>query len=430
MKKACSVCRLVFMTGSGRGVREIMLLLEMVLIVVLFIISLAPLCNVFYLKSGIDSALSGANAVYCTAKDGAVVLFEDSSDFVINDVSYLSDVLSEVQRYGVGTPEVLITESYSFSYRSSDENDGEDEDEKDVKKDSGYIIAVSDDLYSCISLELERGELKRDCTEYESVVISKGLAASCGFEVGSVFFAMVDGNSVECLVTGILKENGTIIDINSIYEDSLGDNLTADGVGFNLKKYGDEVRFMITVSSDDLPVKTYSAEAFVIVFPDGTDIDGIIGRLDESLGETMNFASLETLYEKSYEEALEDFDRGGMLSILLLSIVVIFNFIGYIVITTREKQRILSIFNICGLSFGKSVIINMVSLLMIGTPALVVGIFASPIILELEGVEYYGFNIFVGAVLVFIVLGFVLSAVMTSILQRIQNDVINLYKKG
>ncbi len=418
MSKIPSLCRLVSMLTSKRKIKELILLLELSLVVVLYIVSFAPLSNAFYLCHGIKNALSGENVIYCTAKEGSIFT-ADVISVGSADTDCLTPVLEEIEALGVRSPEVIATESHYFSYEIKASDDS-----ADAASVQGYFIALSPDWYENVTLSLKKGELTlSDGSEYTDVVISKGFSDAYGYDVGDIINADIDGDEYNCRVTGIAKSNATIVDINVSYEETIN----AGSVGFNMAYYGESTYFMFAVEESLLSLDT--AESFALLFLDETDTDELATALADKFGETMDFATFDTLFQNTYDAELSEFG-GGTLMIVLLTIAVIFNFIGYIVINTREKQRVLSILNICGLSFRKSVLINALSYFMIGVPALLLGIVGAPYILEYNDTVYYGFNIFIGAVLIAIFAGFIAAAVLASILQRGNSDVINLYKKG
>lgn len=119
-----------------------------------------------------------------------------------------------------------------------------------------------------------------------------------------------------------------------------------------------------------------------------------------------------------------------MVLMFLFTITVLFNFVAYIVINTHQKMKILNVMNILGLSFSKSVTINIISLLLVVLPALLVGSICSPYILNNMNIEYYGFNAFLGIAMAIILISVVLIAIITSMWQRKHIDTINIYKKG
>ena len=277
-------------------------------------------------------------------------------------------------------------------------------------------------MYNSLNFELKKGELVNTQDEYLPVVISSHLANR--YNIGDVMSCTINSSTtVLCKVSGILKSNSILVDVNK----QEGSELTVDAVGFNMAKYNDD--FVIAVTSSKMEISEEKVDAALFAFSQGTNIDRIIDELNETYINKYSFYSFNTLRNNTIKSSISDMDWRIVL-LFLFSIVVVFNFIGYIVINTRQKQKILSIMNICGLSFRKSLVLNIVSLMIIVIPALLIGLIFSPIILINMDIEYYGLNVFLAGAIAFIFIGVVCAAAFTSMWQRKHMNTINQYKKG
>ena len=395
MRKICSVLKLVSMLLSKKKLRELVLMIEVIMMVFLITLVLIPINNALVLANGIERASMKSDMVYCVSAPS------NPNSLPIDD---LCEKTSTV--YGV-TPKVFSTEA--FSYTTQDQN-------------SGYLILVSNDLFSNIELELKKGRFIDDQNEYIPVVISSHLAQK--YDVGDIIYCSLnEEKTVVCSVTGILKKNSTLIDVNK----QEGSVLTLDAVGFNMAKYDGD--FIIAVSNAQIEISEENVDAAILAFEQGTDIDTVVRTLNDSYKNLYNFHSVESLSENTVANSFAKMEW-RMVLLFLFTVVVLFNFVAYIVINTHQKRKVLSVMNICGLSFVKSVIINMLSLMSVVLPALLVGLTCSPYILNNMDIEYYGFNVFLGAAITTILVGVILVAIFTSMWQRKHMDTISIYKKG
>ena len=396
MKRISSLLKLVMMLMSKKKIKEFFLMAEVGLMVFLITFTLVPISNALNLANGIEQVTSGSDLIYCVPSPS------NSQPVPIREIQ------NTISSSYATTPEIYITQS-SFC------NIG-------PLAGKGYLILVSEDMYNSLNFELKKGELVNTQDEYLPVVISSHLANR--YNIGDVMSCTINSSmTVLCKVSGILKSNSILVDVNK----QEGSELTVDAVGFNMAKYNDD--FVIAVTSSKMEISEEKVDAALFAFSQGTNIDRIIDELNETYINKYSFYSFNTLRNNTIKSSISDMDWRIVL-LFLFSIVVVFNFIGYIVINTRQKQKILSIMNICGLSFRKSLVLNIVSLMIIVIPALLIGLIFSPFILINMDIEYYGFNVFLAGAIAFIFIGVVCVAAFTSMWQRKHMNTINQYKKG
>ena len=379
---------------SRRKIKEFFLMIEIALMVFLVTLAFVPISNALNLVNGIKNAANNSNMIYCISSPANP------------DSVYVNDIRDEIKKRCNVSPSVFETEAFSCNIQDEIE---------------GYLILVSQDLYSDLKLDLDEGDLIDRHTEYMPVVISNHLTSK--YNIGDVFECAANEKSVLCYVTGIFKKNSTMVDVNK----QEGSELTAGAVGFNMAKYNGD--FIIAVSNDSISISEDTIDSVMFSFPEKTDVDAIVNELNETYRNTYNFYSFSSLCNNSIRKSISDMEWRIVL-LFLFAIVVLFNFVGYIIINTRQKQKVLSVMNICGMSFAKSVAINTISMIIIVLPAVIVGLWGSPNILINMDIEYYGFNFFVGLAIAIIFVSAIIGATLTSMWQRKNIDVINLYKKG
>ncbi len=395
MRNTINLLKLVFMLLSKNKIKESLLAVEVSLMVFLITFTLVPISNALNLVGGIENAATTSSMIYCvpSPSNAKAVPINEIKDTIIKD-------------YGI-TPKIFATESFSCKIDSQPNN--------------AYFLLVSEDLFSNIDVDLKSGEFIDTKGESVSVIISSHLAEQ--YSLGDTINCVIDSQTIECIVSGILKSNSTIIDVNK----QEGSRLTVDALGFNMVKYNGD--FVIAVTNSQIAIAEDRIDSALFVFPNETETDEMISALNESYSNRYNFHSFTSLRDNTVQISISNMDWRIVL-LFLFVIVVVFNFIGYIVINTRQKQKVLSVMNICGLSFAKSLAINITSLMIIVLPALLIGLLCSPYMLNNMNVEYYGFNVFLGVAIALIFVGVVIVAIITSMWQKKHIATINLYKRG
>lgn len=395
MKKISSTFKLVLMLLSKSKVKEIFLMAEVVIMFFLISLVLVPINNALILANGIESVSNGASMVYCVPAPS------NPNPVPVEEVHKMIEEISGT------TPKVFLTKAFTYT---TQENSG------------GYLILTSNDLFFNAKLELKESKPFNNQDDSIPVLISSHLAQKYG--IGDIIkCSLEDGKTIKCYVTGILKRNSTLIDVHK----QEGSILTLDAIGFNMAKYDGD--FIIATSNSKIGISMQNSEAAIFSFEQGTNISDVVNRLNESYSNFYKFHSVESLRKNTIANGMTKMEW-RMVLMFLFTITVLFNFVAYIVINTHQKMKILNVMNILGLSFSKSVAINIISLLLVVLPALLVGSICSPYILDNMNIEYYGFNAFLGIAMATILISVVLIAVITSMWQRKHIATINIYKKG
>lgn len=395
MKKILGTFKLTWMLVSKKKTREVVLMMEVTLMVFLISMAFVPISNALNLASGIEQVSLDASMVYCVpAPSNPNPVPIDNICETIHDIS---------------GDEAKVFLTRNFSYTTPDLT-------------NGYMILISKDLFTNTKLDLKKGELLDGTTSIIPVIISSHLNQK--YDIGDVIEINLQDNSiVECQITGVLKTNSTFIDV----QKQQGNILTLDAIGFNMAKYNGD--FIVAVSNSQVSISEEKAEAAIFAFERDTEVDFITEELNKKYKNAYDFHSFESLRENSVTRSISKMEWRLVL-LFLFTIVVLFNFIAYIIINTRQKQNVICVMRICGLSFLKSAMINSLSLLLIVLPAVMLGIFCSPYVLDKMNVEYYGYNAFLWVVIAVIFIGTTLLAIITSMWQRKHADIINLYRKG
>ena len=114
----------------------------------------------------------------------------------------------------------------------------------------------------------------------------------------------------------------------------------------------------------------------------------------------------------------------------LLALVLFFNYIGYLIINIKQKQRTVAIMNLCGISFGKSLFINVASIFLAVIPSLIIGLWGSPNIVSIfTNDEFYGYNFLIYVIVVSIFVLSTLLGIAAAHIRRKKSTIISLYKQ-
>ena len=174
--------------------------------------------------------------------------------------------------------------------------------------------------------------------------------------------------NVEYTVCGIIKEE-QVPSVAAAASTKTVDNLTV-----NVSEQSDNDRLVfIALEENDCPV---TAGLFKI----SDNVDG------EMLAKELNnrFVALGEFYTYTFIRTASTnmsiwVNKGIVLQAFLLSIVFISHFIGYLTVSTRNKERTNALLSINGMSPGKLAIYNMCSVLLILIPSVIIGILLIPL---------------------------------------------------
>lgn len=419
MKKIICTLKLIRMLWSANFVREILLFLELTFIAIIMIAVLLPINNAVVLSSGIEDVLPRQNElIYCSEYDGA------------NKGLDINKIKSELtEKYGE-MPRVYMTESNMVSVLGANNESN--------NINTTYLLLVSKDLFSDLNIRLSKGKFKKSESDVLPVILSSNM--SDNYKIGDRIFCssrgistFVDGTfversdlDVECEITGILDENSTIIDIAAF--PSRIDSASLNTIGWNLKTYSN-INFIIATESEFLPIIKKSAVAFAF--------DNKINNLHEDIEElnaknsnNYGFSEYTLLKKNLYRETFEHLSW-RMIVMVLLILVIFFNYIGYLIINIRQRQHTVSIISLCGLSFRKLLLINIASVLLIVVPALAIGLWVSPFTVTFFTHEsFYGYNslIYISVTVLFVASTFL--GIIAAHLRRKSSDIISFYKKA
>ncbi len=408
-----SPLKLVGMLYSRKKIKELALAAEIFLMVILLAIALVPISNVIVFSQSLQKTLGGTNdLIYFTPSPTLGVNL--SSDQLQNEQ------IEKLKPEDVEFPEGVTTEIYrtNLTYAVL----------KDEVQDKDYranLLSYSENLHERIKLSLSSGDILKTKDGAVSVVISPELAQKYG--VGDSFVSKVgDGaEEVEFFVTGILSKKANVLSFGEqggtyIKLGILGGTLAdLENKGYN---------FMIAVQNTEiLPAYDWGGAA-VFSVPKGTDMDSVIDMLNKKYSAEGSFHSYDSIYQTTIESSIND-NEENVIMLFLFSIVLVFNYLGYVIINIKRKAHLNAILNICGLSFKRSVFINMLSVAIIVVPAVVLGLIFAPTVITAMRINYYGYNFTMYmAILLFFIITLIISVIVSFIRKR-NAAIIKSYKE-
>lgn len=410
------------MIWSKNLVRELVLFVELTFMVIILIACLTPINNALVLSNGIKNALPvKGDLVYCSEFAG------------VNNGIDVDEIKKNFSKLYGEEPKVYLSESNRVAIF-----DEEDTKQEDTKIDFGNLILISEQLFNDMKINLSDGNFKKTDSDTLSVIVSSNFGGE--YSVGDTFNCSnrgminpVDGQNLKrdlfdlkCEITGIIDKSSIMIAINK--GGSNIDEATLNILGLNISAYSDQ-KFVIAVESDLMPIVRKNAAAFAFDNKySSLSVD--LTALNKENSGNYGFSEYTVLKTNLFHRTLEDLDW-RIPVMVLLSLVLFFNYIGYLIINIKQKQHTIAIMNLCGISFGKSLFINVASTLLAVIPALIIGLWVSPnAVSYFTNDEFHGYNDLIYIIVVSI---FVLSTflgIAAAHIRRKHSTIINLYKQA
>lgn len=423
MNKIICTLKLIRMLWSKKLVREFFLFLELSFIVMVTVATLLPISNAVVFSSGKEKTLPDySGLIYCSEYEGV------SKGL---DIDKLKSDFAE--KYGEN-PKVYMTESNKISLSNRDNENKENAE----ALGSIYMLLISEDLFNDINLKLSEGNFKKAESDILPVIISPNMSSvhsigdkiRCSSKDVSTFddgtWIQRSDLDVECEITGILDKDSTVIDIVSF--PSRIEQASLNVIGWNIKKY-DNVGYIIAAECDFLPIVKKTSAAFAFDNSIST-LSEDIKTLNSKNTNTYGFAEYNGLKKQYYHVTFTNL-RWRLVVMVLLLLVLFFNYIGYLIMNVKQKQHVLSIMNLCGMSLWKLLLINIASFLLIVIPALLIGLWLAPYTVHfLTHESFYGYNelIYFAIWALFLISTF--FGIAAAYVCRKSSSIIGFYKKA
>lgn len=389
-----SILRIVRMLYSKRLLKEILVVVQIMLLVGVYNLAIIPF----------DSFLKSRAAV----EESFLVDFD-------NDILF-SGSLSLGEAFIKGNSEVLnnliepVKEKYDVLYMY----EGNAVFEIDSQAVVATLNVYSEDMYNAIKFDLS-GEKSDEVVLQDGelpVYISGNLSKH--YNIGDklqIKSYQEEKNEIPCRVTGILKDNSYIITTGS------NDNIFTQMIS-------DTENFIIAAYNEDYFENSTLYPRFLIKNTE----DGIVNEINEAIGKYGEISTLNEFIEKIFLQTLVN-SEWEILILFLLVIVLVFGYGGYLIVNNMQKRKLCSIFYICGMSLGKVTAIHILAGLLLFIPGIILGLLITPFFLQaFTSVSFAGYNIYTVMLIVAIIAFCSLTAIIFSVVQTKKVSAIDLYR--
>lgn len=417
-----SVIKIAFSLYSKSKIKELILLLEISLMIMGVLVSTAPInAMLFRTDSTVEHMGGVGDLIYCS--DNQVIddsIYGNSDGKNSAGSSRLEMIIPEDVKVNARY-ETFITHGKSCFADIQNPSDGQS-----VRvADNFNIVVYSDDLLSRVKLQLDS---KYKNILYESdataipVVVSPGVIAA-GYNVGDIVAVeLEDDDEKSFQITGVLEGGATVLSFA---------HQTSSNTYLNHLSSSD-------ISDPDILIMLVTGKSETLKHPDGRcavvlSVSGnaskVAARLADANGHRYIFKDVKKIIKFGRNEAIRK-EREALRMIIMIGLVMIFNYLGYIVINIKQNARRIAIYNICGLSHKKSVIANIISVCGITIPGMMLGVAGA--MTEGAGLTARGGSyhwLIIAVMLVAFVLMILLGVVLAHI-RRKNSTAILMYKEG
>ncbi|MGN1094846.1 MAG: hypothetical protein ACI4QR_00500 [Eubacteriales bacterium] len=399
------ILRLTGMLYSRKKIKELVLAVEVFLMVIILTISFVPIGNSLVFENRMSKMFSNTDdLIYFSPVDMSKVPWytDGTKALTPNDIEFSEGIKAEVY------------ETSSTYVETSGGN-------------KINLIKYTDNLYKRLDFSLSAGSQNQTRDGAVSVIISPALVNI--FNIGETYSLYIGEEKEEILffISGVLSKRSNIINITSH---------VASPELIDLSRFGRSIAdmenkgacYMLVVGNGNLLEFEDSDRSCIFSVPKGTDTKELTEELNEKYNATANFSYYDAMYNVMMKETLKN-NSFNILLLMLFAIVFVFNYLGYILINIKQKQHLNAIMNICGLSFFRLVMINMLSMIFVTLPPVIIGLVAAPHIIAALEINFYGYNFMIyAAIVLFFAITLVIS-VLVAFIRRKNAAIIKSYKE-
>ena len=404
-----NLLRLIRLCYSPKLIKEGFLAIQMYLVVIMAVMALVPLSNIWGLNDQLKVVYGGntERMIYYTDVSTVIGYAE------VGELVPVSQVLSEQERERIYQSALVY---------------GHINDSQFPEIDSMVnILVYSDDLLEDAVFRLSGGE-KPELKDKQRILVSEALAElyPVGSETPLTLRGMDDSETVRYEVAGVLDEIGAIAYISQ----GGGAYDTINTLGLDMQSWKNGL-FIVTGVNEEVmgePAWNHSA-AFLL--QEGADVDSVVDQINREHSVQGRACSYREMYKDTIRnKVIHDLVQKEMLILILLSVVLVFGFCGYLMINLQQKSRTFAVLYMCGLSRGKACVINALSVLCIIVPAMTVGLISAPYVeLPFGKADYVSYNRYVCMGIAIIVMGSAISGVFISFLRQRNVGLMRLYRE-
>lgn len=405
-----NLLRLIRLCYSPKLIKEGFLAIQMYLVVIMAVMALVPLSNVWGLNDQLKVVYGGnTERLFYYTDVSTVVGYAEVGELVP-----VSRVLSEQERERIYQSALVY---------------GQINDSQFPENDSMVnILVYSDELFEDAVFRLNGGE-KPELKDKRRILVSEALAElyPVGSEIPLTLRGMDNSDTVRYEVAGVLDKRGVIAYIGQ--GGGTYDNVNT--LGLDLQSWKND--FFIVTGVDEAvmgePNWNYSA-AFLV--KEGVDVDSVVDQINREHSVQGRACSYREMYKETIHNLIMEnmVTKLEMLILILLSVVLVFGFCGYLMINLQQKSRTFAVLYMCGLSRGKACVINALSVLCIIVPVMAVGLITAPYVeLPFGKADYVSYNRYVCMGIAMNVMGSAISGVFVSFLRQRSVGLMRLYRE-
>jgi hypothetical protein len=250
-----------------------------------------------------------------------------------------------------------VNKVHRFSVGSSSYDTGRDEYNEhadQVERVFAYsnLLVYTKDTLNSINLSLAEELYENDAKDRLPIIVSKSLTEDIPLGTCTEMYIGLSSNAVPCVVVGVLDGHCSIPVVSNY-----GSSPTLDVLGaFPFISPG--TRFIIAAYDEELLSDITWGTSFLIETDKNVDSQSVYQNLKTEMSNLGTISTISELIEKSYDQMIND-NRWFAFAFVLLSVIAVFGYGGYLFLVIRQRQSYFSIFFILGITRAKIILINL-----------------------------------------------------------------------
>lgn len=384
---------------SKHLLKEIIIILEIIVLVIAFNIGVAPVGYVFSEIKSLDQDLRFDKKDLLFFSSNAVL----QNQFIAQDRT-ITEELSERIKANEHVEYVAKMETPSVIFTLK---------ENKAISASSIINFVSEDALKCIDLHLSFPEqIENEIPVYINSNLAQSLKIGDRIELNKISEEDVD--NITCYVYGILEENYSYF--------SLGSRNRM----FHYQPEG-EGNYMIAPYRENLHSNTSWHPYFLIKTKDADHIDEIQAELNQEFSVFGSFKTMASVMNAQIQRIFQQ-EQWSIMIMFLSIIVLLFSYGGYLIFTMFNKRNLYTLLNICGAGKAKILSINILYSCTIVLPAVILALIITPFALnEFTYDGFLGYNLMTILFVFFVLAYCLLLPVIFTAIQIRKNYFKNAY---
>lgn len=328
------ICRYLY---SKRLFGEIILLLQLIFMIELSFVVLNPIDSFIQKKMKLETVYTAEfdNLLHFSKNNlfyAQEMLGNGTSAESIYNILSEKDDIKQIIRFGFDNGLYEYTNQTSSKSHTSNAN----------------LVVYSDEMMEKIKLKIQDGKMEQYSNEngYFPILVSCSLASEIPIGTETEIEFSSNKTKIKCKVVGILKADCAIpVVMNYGYLPEL-ENLAVFCNNSSSSKY-----IIFYSGVDDLLYDVMEAN-FLIEPVDGVSGDKLADSLQEQLSNYGTFSVIDNMISKAFVRLMED-NSWYVLVFLVLTLISVFGYGGYLYLMIRQNTEEFAIFYILGITRKK-----------------------------------------------------------------------------